>query len=56
MASGYEKAVCGVDPNYGWGKPRPIDRFWEAFVFTLGVLVYWPTISAVFGLARSILP
>ena len=24
MASGYEKAACGVDPNTGWGKPRPV--------------------------------
>jgi len=23
MASGYEKHACGVDPNTGWGKPRP---------------------------------
>lgn len=21
MASGYEKAACGVDPSTGWGKP-----------------------------------
>jgi hypothetical protein len=24
MASGYEKHACGVDPNTGWGKPRPV--------------------------------
>ncbi len=24
MASGYEKQACGVDPNTGWGKPRPV--------------------------------
>jgi hypothetical protein len=24
MASGYEKAACGVDPNTGWGGPRPV--------------------------------
>ncbi len=24
MASGYEKHTCGVDPNTGWGKPRPV--------------------------------
>ncbi len=24
MASGYEKHACGVDPNTGWGEPRPV--------------------------------
>lgn len=24
MASGYEKHACGVDPNTGWGEPRPM--------------------------------
>lgn len=24
MASGYEKQACGVDPNTGWGEPRPV--------------------------------
>lgn len=25
MASGYEKADCGVDPSNGWGKPGWMD-------------------------------
>lgn len=24
MASGYEKHACSVDPNTGWGEPRPV--------------------------------
>jgi hypothetical protein len=24
MASGYEKQAWGVDPNTGWGEPRPV--------------------------------
>ena len=23
MASGYEKAACGIDPNTGWNSPEP---------------------------------
>lgn len=23
MASGYEKAACGIDPNTGWGSRAP---------------------------------
>lgn len=28
MASGYEKADCGVDPNTGWRKPSASFNFW----------------------------
>lgn len=55
MASGYEKAACGVDPNDGWGEPRPIDRFWEALAIGFGVVPNWPTVSAVFALVRVML-
>lgn len=26
MASGYEKADCGVDPNEGWGRPSSLEN------------------------------
>ena len=35
MASGYEKAACGVDPRNGWGKPS---RRENAILNTIGVL------------------
>jgi hypothetical protein len=39
MASGYEKAACGVDPNKGWGKPSRRERWFTALVPAIAVLV-----------------
>ena len=49
MASGYEKADCGVDPNTGWGnnEPRSLKDTLSEFALltfawgvTFGPLVY----------------
>lgn len=57
MASGYEKADCGVDPNYGWrGEPdspeyrRKLRR--ENMIFTGVAIVY----SLFFWTVMLILP
>lgn len=34
MASGYEKAACGIDPNTGWGVPTRRDR-WLTVLFVV---------------------
>ena len=39
MASGYEKAACGVDPNKGWGKPSRRERWLTDLVPAIAVLV-----------------
>ena len=39
MASGYEKAACGVDPNKGWGKPSRQERWLTALVPVTAMLV-----------------
>lgn len=51
MASGYEKAECGItDPNLGWrgGPPAPVaDAFIWAFVLAGGALQLWAMVQGV---------
>jgi hypothetical protein len=57
MASGYEKAACGVDPNTGWGDPRPVRSAILTGVAVAATLVHygcllwalWRALVAVFG-------
>lgn len=37
MASGYEKAACGVDPNEGWGRPSRLENAVQWIVVFLAV-------------------
>jgi len=41
MASGYEKADCGVDPNKGWGKPNRRDRWLSVLFLVIAVPMAW---------------
>jgi hypothetical protein len=52
MASGHEKAACGVDPNTGWGKPRPVrSAILTGVAIAAGIFHYgWPFWSFVSAL------
>ena len=41
MASGYEKDACGVDPNSGWGKPRPVASALLTGAVVVVALIHW---------------
>lgn len=41
MASGYEKAACGIDPNTGWGKPRPVQSAILTCVAVIAALLHY---------------
>lgn len=50
MASGYEKAECGVDPNEGWGRPSRVENI--ALSLVGGVFWLFATGSAVWSVLR----
>ncbi len=41
MASGYEKHACGVDPNTGWGKPRPVASVLLTCAAVVLAVIHW---------------
>jgi hypothetical protein len=47
MASGYEKAACGVDPNKGWGKPTRRDRWLSLLYLVIALPLLWGWILVV---------
>lgn len=55
MASGYEKADCGVDPNEGWGPPNPTaDHVLTVAVFGYAAFMIWQQVKGVRDLIRTI--
>jgi hypothetical protein len=54
MASGYEKAECGVDPNEGWGSSKsPKLKSSDIFIALLAwISVVANTFVAVFNLFK----
>ena len=49
MASGYEKAECGVDLNEGWGRPSRVENAVQWIVVSAGLVTMTVLICRAFA-------